>query len=71
MKQSIENQALERFHLAYLAYAKKAPSKPADPPPPVGTIFAGKMPVFSILLGYTLITLIKTLKPLKIKGLGC
>jgi hypothetical protein len=48
MKQSIENQALERFHLAYLAYAKKAPSKPADPPPPVGTIFAGKNLVFSI-----------------------
>jgi hypothetical protein len=32
MNQTVENQALEHFLLAYLAYAKRYLPKPADPP---------------------------------------
>ena len=59
-----------RGFLCILCKPKKAPFKPATPPHPLGTIFAGKMSVFSIQISiYTKCTK-KTSKPLKIKGLG-
>jgi hypothetical protein len=59
-----------RDFFGVLGFAQKGTFQARRPAPPVGTIFAGKTLVFSILLGSTLTTLIKTLKPLKIKGLG-
>jgi hypothetical protein len=45
-QQTVENQALAKILFGFSVSRKKAPLKPPDPP--VGTIFACKMPVFSI-----------------------
>jgi len=59
---------LLKFFSVFQFYRKTRLSKPATRPP-VGTIFAGKMPVFSIHCSITAITAKKFIKSLKIRGL--
>jgi len=58
---------IKRFGVLELAPKPLLPSPP--PAHPLGTIFAGKMPVFSIHISITPKTPKKNTKPLKIKGL--
>ena len=69
IKQIVENQALYEFLSAFPHMRKKTPTKPATPPPPVGTIFAVKNPIFSIHFCISEICGIKCVKSLEIKGL--
>jgi hypothetical protein len=64
--QTVENQALDEIFWSFGVCSKNHPTKPAHP---LGTIFAGKMPVFSIHISITPKTPKKNTKPLKIKGL--
>ena len=70
MNQTVENQALERFHLAYLAYLPKMSLPTLRPTQPTWHDFCRQDPQQFYTFNYMLNMLNKNLKTLENQGLA-